>query len=74
MQKRFNGGLNLFLSMTGKEKYITPVVLQRVSLFLEGALLAGSVVTKSTTIQSTGQEVHNYDFADPSNGFNADWE
>jgi hypothetical protein len=62
----------MVLPMAGKEKYISPVVLKRVSLFLEGTILAGSVVNNSTSVKTAGQQVVEYNFSDPS--FNSGWE
>ena len=54
-----------------KTKYVSPVVLQSVSLEMEEGILAGSVAD-STKVQTTGQEVQTYDFNDDS--FNHVWE
>ena len=57
--------------MIGKEKYLSPVIKERVSLFLEGQILTGSVVNKDTSVQTKGQEVVQYDFS--TSGFNSSW-
>lgn len=56
-----------------KLAYIAPAVINRVSVELETPILAGSVVNNSTTIQTTGQEVVEYNFGNSSD-FNQVWE
>lgn len=55
-----------------KRFYRTPAVLRQVAVELEQNLLAGSVVTKKTTIETAGQKVENKDFSE--SGFNSTWE
>jgi hypothetical protein len=58
-----------------KTKYVSPVVLQSVSLEMEEGILAGSAITSSTNVQTTGQEVVTYDFTPSSSSpFNHEWE
>lgn len=54
-----------------KKTYIPARVYQRLSIEMEGALLAGSVVEKMS-VESAGQEVEAFDFADSF--FNHSWE
>lgn len=54
------------------KNYISPRVLNTGNVLLENNLLAGSVVTKDTKIETMGQEVKNYDFSGSS--FNQVWE
>ena len=54
-----------------KKTYIPARVYQRLSIEMEGALLAGSVVEKME-VESAGQEVETFDFAGPV--FNHNWE
>ena len=54
-----------------KKTYIPARIYQRLSIEMEGALLAGSVVEKME-VESAGQEVETFDFADT--GFNHNWE
>ena len=55
-----------------KRFYRTPAVLRQVAVELEQNLLAGSVVTKKTTIETAGQQVEKRNFED--SGFNSTWE
>lgn len=55
-----------------KKYYVAPRVMKTASVFSEGSLLAGSVVTKDTKIETMGQEVKSYDFSGSS--FNQIWE
>lgn len=56
-----------------KKKYLAPCVLKTVEVLSEEDILTGSVVTNSTEVKTTGQEVVEYDFSsDPS--FNQVWE
>lgn len=54
-----------------KKTYIPARVYQRLSIEMEGALLAGSVVEKMK-VESAGQEVETFDFT--GNVFNHNWE
>ena len=56
-----------------KKMYRTPGVLKTVAVQLEKDFLAGSVVNKSTNVQTKGQEVVAYDFSKASD-FNQVWE
>jgi len=53
-----------------KKTYTPARVYERLSIEMEGALLAGSVVDKMG-VSSTGQEVEEFNFAD--SGFNHTW-
>lgn len=59
--------------MSKKLSYTSPAIRKCVSVELEASLLAGSVVTNSSTIKTTGQEVVEYDFSAGST-FNSVWE
>ena len=59
--------------MKTNQIYHSPVVLRQVDICPQNSLLAASIVDK-TTIKSVGQDVQNYDFSDPSNGFNTEWQ
>ena len=59
--------------MGKKLSYISPAIRKCVSVELEASLLAGSVVSNSSSIQTKGQEVVSYDFSDGST-FNSVWE
>ena len=50
--------------------YIAPSVLRVVSVCVEKALMAGSVM-ENPNVKSVGQEVDTYDFSDGS--FNHNW-
>ena len=52
--------------------YSSPCILQEVKMELESDILAGSVVSKSTKIETAGQQVETRDFSDV--GFNSTWE
>lgn len=54
-----------------KKTYIPARVYQQLSIEMEGALLAGSVVEKMK-VESAGQEVEAFDFA--GSVFNHSWE
>ncbi len=57
-------------TMKQKKTFITPAVLQALSLRGETPILAGSVA-EQTTVTATGQEVQEYDFNE--NTFNHEW-
>ena len=59
--------------MARKLKYIAPDILKQVSVCLEDGILAGSVVTKDTSIKTAGQQTETYDFSD-SSSFTQEWE
>ncbi len=50
--------------------YQKPAILQEFSIEMEAAILAGSVADK-TSVETTGQEVEEYDFG--TDGFNHTW-
>ena len=56
-----------------KNDYITPRVLKTLTVAMENDLLLGSVVTKDTQVQSTGQETQSIDFSSDAS-FNHSWE
>ncbi len=58
-------------TMEQKKTFITPAVLQALSLHGETPILTGSVA-EQTTVTATGQEVQEYDFSDES-PFNHEW-
>ena len=58
--------------MKSSRKYSSPAVLKEVPICFETRLLAGSVVTKDTGVQTKGQEVVEYNFQSPD--FNQVWE
>ena len=53
--------------------YHRPEVLREVRTEAECAFLLGSIVDNIGTVESTGQEVKEYDFADQTQ-FNHTWE
>ena len=55
-----------------KQNYNAPCILRTATVQMDGCILAGSVVNKSTAVQTKGQEVVTYDFSDSS--FNQVWE
>lgn len=59
--------------MKKKQKYVKPEIVRQAVLCPGCGLLGASIVDK-TTIKSVGQDVQNYDFSDPSNGFNTEWQ
>ena len=73
MPKLHLKGITETVIMAKKMSYISPAVRKRVSVELETSILTGSVVTKSSSIQTTGQDVVEYDFSDGST-FNSVWE
>lgn len=60
--------------MAKKLNYIAPDILKQVSVYLENGILAGSVVTKDSNIQTAGQQTETYDFSASSSSFNQVWE
>ncbi|MBO4657575.1 MAG: hypothetical protein J5639_07370 [Bacteroidales bacterium] len=58
--------------MDNRIVYETPAVIREYKVELEGQLLAGSVVTKNTTIETAGQKVDDHSFGDT--GFDSKWE
>ena len=57
-------------TMKQKKTFITPAILQALSLHGETPILTGSVA-EQTTVTATGQEVQDYDWSDSS--FNHNW-
>lgn len=55
-----------------KKTYTPARVYERLSIEMEGALLAGSVVQKMK-VDSAGQEVHDIDYLSTESPFNHDW-
>ena len=53
--------------------YKSPLVLREVGVETETSFLLGSIVDNVGTVESTGQEVKEYNFAD-ENQFNHTWE
>lgn len=53
--------------------YNRPKILQEVCVQVENAFLLGSVVDNLAPVESTGQEVKEYNFADDTQ-FNHTWE
>lgn len=59
-------------SLAMNKNYKRPLVLREVCTETECAFLLGSIVDNVGTVESTGQEVKEYDFTD--NQFNHTWE
>lgn len=59
--------------MTMNKKYVAPMVLQTVEVRLEGNLLAGPSVVDTLVVESTGQEVVEYDYSATDSQFNHEW-
>jgi hypothetical protein len=55
------------------KKYKRPEMLREVCILNECAFLLGSIVDNVGAVESTGQEVTEYNFAD-NNEFNHTWE
>lgn len=56
-----------------KKKYIAPALVDDLTLELEAEILGASVVTEDTTsVETKGQKIENYDFTDSN--FNQSWE
>ena len=60
--------------MNKTRRYQAPVVLKRVTVLLEGDLLAASIVDESLEIISDGQEVVDIDASSSEFGWNNHWE
>ena len=59
--------------MRQKKPFITPAILQELSLLGESPILQGSVAS-DMTVTATGQEVEDYDFGSANTeGFNHTW-
>lgn len=56
-----------------KKYYHRPCVLREAGVDVEASFLLGSIVDNVGTVESTGQEVKEYDFADETQ-FNHTWE
>ncbi len=59
--------------MNKTRRYQAPVVLKRVTVLLEGDLLAASIVDESLEIISDGQEVVDIDASSSDFGWNNQW-
>ena len=60
--------------MKRKKQFVTPRVLQEVSVQLERDLLGGSI-QNDLTLKSMGMAVENYDFSeDNPEGYSVYWE
>ncbi len=60
--------------MKRKKQFVTPRVIQEVSIQLEKDLLGGSV-QNALTLKSMGIEVEDYDFSDGNtDGYSVYWE
>ena len=59
--------------MKKKSQFFSPRILQEVRLSAESNFLA-SVVDNLAPVESSGQEVKEYNFADDNNQFNHNWE
>ncbi|MBO4340652.1 MAG: hypothetical protein J5835_04405 [Bacteroidales bacterium] len=55
-----------------KRIYSTPSIKKKLTLSLERGILAGSVVTKDTTIETAGHKVEERDFSAAE--FNHTWQ
>ena len=55
------------------KNYIRPGIVREVRCECETAFLTGSVVDSIAAVESTGQEVKEYDFSDDTS-FNHNWE
>ena len=56
-----------------EKQYKRPIVHREVGVETETSFLLGSIVDNIGTVESTGQEVKEYDFADEQT-FNHTWE
>ena len=56
-----------------RKYYNRPCVLREAGVDVETSFLLGSIVDNIGTVESTGQEVKEYNFADQSQ-FNHTWE
>ena len=54
--------------------YVSPCVTGRVALQLESSLLQGSVVESIKEVQSTGQQVHSFEWTNSQPYFNHNWD
>lgn len=52
--------------------YTPPSVIKTVGITLETGILAASVITKDTKIETSGQKTEENDFS--QSGFNTTWE
>ncbi len=55
-----------------KRRYESPLIIKTVQVLIQQNLLAGSVVTKDTKIETAGQQVETKSF--DATGFNSTWE
>ena len=56
-----------------KKQYKNPHVIREVQPLFEAAFLLGSIVDNIGVVESTGQEVKEYDFSEETQ-FNHTWE
>lgn len=56
------------------KNYVSPAVLSRCKLELENNILQSSVVEFIGTVESTGQNVHNFDWNNQQPYFNHNWD
>lgn len=56
------------------KNYKRPLVLKEVGVEIETSFLLGSIVDNVGAVESTGQEVQEYDFSEAGNQFNHTWE
>ena len=60
--------------MEQKKKFVTPCILHEVGMQLECGVLLGSTFTDTVTVQSTGQEVKEWEFTPSDDSpFNHEW-
>ena len=57
-----------------KRLYTSPRVMRCQRLEMESTLLAESVITQSSKIETTGQEIGRYIDASGDSSFNHEWE
>ena len=60
--------------MKQKNSYVTPCVLRKIPIELEGTILAGSVVDSVSGVKTTGQDMEEFIDVSSSGSFNHSWE
>ena len=59
--------------MKQKNSYAAPCVLRKISIELEGTILAGSVVDSVSGVKTTGQDMEEFIDVSSSSTFNHSW-
>ena len=56
------------------KKHYEKMCMTPLGFVFEGNLLQASIVTEEAMVSTTGQQTETYNFSDPNNSFNTQWE